>query len=211
MIKNGHTIIYNGIDLDYINNIAPAKDIESGSFVACARWDGNKRIKSILKGFKEAGLKKHLYIIGGFGLEDRKKSIKVLEKKYGSKYIHILGEQSNKKTISIMKACRYQIHLAFIDICPNIVIEGMSCGLNVLCTNLGGTSELVKKNGVILDVDKFWKTKYLKKRMEDLDNLSSTVIAKGIHRLMKIRTKPDVSKFSIDKIANKYIKVIRMI
>jgi len=211
LIKNNYSIINNGIDLGYINSIKPSNDIEPGSFVACARWDGNKRIKSMLKGFIEAGLDRHLYVIGGLGIEDRKKDINKLIKKYGSKYIHILGEKVNKETISIMKACDYQIHLSFIDICPNTVIEGMACGLSVLCTNLGGTAEIVGKNGVVLDVDKFWETKYLKKKIDDLDNLKSSVVAKGIHKLMDIKTKPDVSKFSIDKIARQYATVVRSI
>ena len=209
LIKNGYFIIYNGIDLDYINSIMPAEGIEPGSFMACARWDSNKRIKSMLKGFLEADIKKHLYIIGNYGIEDGKKDLNNLIKKYNSKYIHILGEKSNKDTISIMKACDYQIHLAFIDICPNTVIEGLSSGLNVLCCNLGGTPEIVGKNGVVLDVDKFWKTKYLKKRIDDLDNLNPSVVARGIHKLLKIKSKPDVFKFDINNVAKEYVKVIR--
>ncbi len=211
LIKNGYSIIYNGIDLSYIDSIEPAKNIEPGSFVACARWDGNKRIKSMLRGFMESGLKRHLYVIGGLGIEDRKKSINNLIKKYGSKYIHILGERSNEETISIMKACDYQIHLSFIDICPNTVVEGMACGLNVLCTNLGGTAEIVGKNGVVLKVDKFWDTRYLKKEMDDLDKLKPAIVAKGIHKLLEKKSKPDMSKFDINEISKQYIKIIRKV
>jgi len=206
LIKNGYDIIYNGVDLEYINNIGPDKDIEPGSFVACARWDPNKRPLSMIKGFLEADTKRHLYIIGGIGIEGRGKN---LGEKYKSKYIHFLGEKSNKETISIMKACSYQIHLAFIDICPNIVLEGLVCGLNVLCTNLGGTPELVGKNGVILDVDKFWKTKYLKKLIEDLDDLKSRIVADGILKLLKVKDKPDISKYNINLIAKKYVEILK--
>jgi hypothetical protein len=211
LIKNGHSIIYNGIDMDYIDSIEPSKDIEEGSFVSCARWDSNKRIHSMLKGFLEADIKKHLYVIGDYGIEDRKKDLSKLKKKYGSKYIHILGKKSNKEVISIMKACEYQLHLSFIDICPNTVLEGLACGLNILYCNLGGTSELIGKNGVVLNVDKFWDTRYLKKKIEDLDNLKSKVVAKGIYKLIKIKTKSDISKFKIDKISKKYVKAIRKV
>ena len=208
LINNNYSIIYNGIDLDYINKIEPAAGVESGSFVACARWDPNKRINSMLKGFIKAKTKRHLYVIGGYGIENSKKSLDELRKKYKSKYVHILGEKSNKETLSIMKACDYQIHLSFIDICPNIVIEGLSCGLNVLCTNLGGTSELVDNNGVILNVDKFWKTKYLKSRIENLDNIKPKIIADGIHEIIKRKTIPDMECFNINETAKKYVKII---
>lgn len=209
LIKNGYSVVHNGVDLNYIDNIEPDRTIIHGSFVACARWDSNKRIKSMLKGFAEAGLDRHLYVIGDYGVEDRKKDINSLMKKYNSKYIHILGKKSNADVMSIMKACDYQIHLSFIDICPNIVIEGMACGLNVLCTNLGGTPELVKDNGVILNVDEFWDGKYLKKGKDDLDNLKSSKVAKGLHKLLRVKIKPDVSKFDINKVAGKYVKIIR--
>jgi len=211
LINNNYSIIYNGIDVNYINSIESSESIEPNSFITCARWDGNKRIHSIIKGFLKADVKKHLYIIGGYGIEDRKKDFLKLRKKYKSKYIHILGEKSNREIISIMKACKYQIHLAFIDICPNVVIEGLGCGLNVLCTNLGGTPELVKNNGIILNVDKFWKTKYLKKRIEDLDKLKSKVVGKGVQDLLKRKTIANVFKFNIDIVAEKYVDIFRKI
>jgi len=209
LIRNGYKIIHNGIDVDYLKNIEPSREIEPGSFVACARWDSNKRLHSMIKGFIEADVKKHLYIIGGFGIEDRKRKMKDVFKKYNSQHVHILGEKTNEETISIMKAGDYFVHLAFIDICPNVVIEALSCGLNVLCTNLGGTSELVGDNGIVLKVDKFWETKYLKKNIEDLDKLKSKVVAEGINKIIKIKKSDFRNDFDINKIAKKYIDIIK--
>jgi len=207
LIKKNYSIIYNGIDLDYVNKIEAAKNIEPGSFITCARWDPNKRPVSTMKGFLEADTKRHLYVIGGRGVEGRGKN---LGKKYkNSKYIHFLGEKTNEELISIMKACNYQIHLSFIDICPNIVIEGLSCGLNILCTNLGGTSELVGENGVILKVDKFWKTRYLKKRIENLDNVKSNIVAMGINKLLKKKERNNIIVFDMKSIVKKYINIIK--
>jgi glycosyltransferase involved in cell wall biosynthesis len=196
-----YSVIYNGIDLDYINKIEPAVGIEPGSFVSSAGWRPNKRPSSTIKGFLKADTGRHLYMIGGSGFVGSK-----IDKKYNSKYIHILGEKSNKETISIMKACDYQMHLCHIDSCPNSVIEGLSCGLNVLCTNLGGTPELVEDNGVILDVDKFWKEKYLK--TNNLDNVSSTAVSKGVKKIIEIKKKVDSTRFDIKQVAKKYREVI---
>ncbi len=78
-----------------------------------------------------------------------------------------------------------------------------------MCTNLGGTPELVGKNGIILNVDKFWETRYLKKLIEDLDNLKPKVVAEGIHNLLKIKSKPNVSKYDINLITKQYVKSIK--
>ncbi len=88
------------------------------------------------------------------------------------------------------------------------MIEGLSCGLNVLCSNLGGTRELVKDNGVVLDVDKPWEGKYLSSSVR-LDRLKKDVVSDGIKRLMSIKTRPDVSEFDMSKVAKKYVKIIK--
>ena len=159
-VKNNYSIIHNGINLNYINKVKKDKSIKSGSFVSCARWRDNKRTFSIIRGFLKADTGKHLYMIGNVGIGESSSYYNKI-KKYGSKYVHILGKKTQEETISILKSCDYQIHLCHIDSCPNIVIEGLSCGLNVLCSNLGGTKELVGKNGVVLNVDKMWRGRYL--------------------------------------------------
>ena len=67
-----YSIIYNGIDVDYIKNIEPSKDIEPGSFISCAGWRPNKRPISTIKGFLKANTGRHLYMIGGAGFVGRK-------------------------------------------------------------------------------------------------------------------------------------------
>jgi len=204
-----HSIIYNGVDLDYIDRIKPNKKIIHGSFITCARWDPNKRPLSTIKGFLKADMGRHLYIIGDKGVEGVGK--KLGEKYKNNKYIHFLGSLSNQEVISVMKSCDYQIHLSFIDICPNIVLEGLACGLRILCTNLGGTPEIVGSNGVVLNTDKFWPypKRYLKKRIEDLDNLKSRTVSDGIVKLMKQKKDLKNSNFDINKVAKKYAKIIR--
>jgi len=200
--EDNYSIIHNGIDLNYINKIEPSNKIEPGSFVTCAKWRPNKRPKSTIKGFLEANIGKHLYIIGDEGIGGKK-----IDKKYESKYIHVLNKKSNEKVISIMKACDYQLHLCHIDSCPNIVLEGLCSGLNVLCSNLGGTKELVQSDGIVLKADKMWGGRYLKPT--NLDNIKSTLVAEGIHKLIKRKTIPDSSKFDINLVVKKYVDIIR--
>ncbi len=205
--KSNYSIIYNGVDLNYIKKISAHKKIKEGSFVAGARWRDNKRTFSMIKGFLKAKTGRHLYIIGDIGIgESRSYASKML--KYKSKYIHIIGKKSEEETISIMKKCDYLIHLCHIDSCPNIVIEALVCGLNVLCTNLGGTPELVRNDGRILNVDKFWDGKYLSSSVK-LDSLNSKIVAKGIQKILKKKTEPDIYRFDINKVAEKYADIIR--
>ena len=73
---------------------------------------------------------------------------------------------------------------------------------------MGGTKELVGKDGVIIESDRMWSGKYLSSSIK-LDNLPSEEVAEGIHKLLKIKTRPDVKKFDINKVAIKYANIIR--
>ena len=83
-----YSIIYNGIDLDYIKDIKPAKGIEPGSFVTCSRWDPNKRPESTIRGFLKAKTNKHLYVIGGTGVSGKNINLNKIVK--SNKYVHLL-------------------------------------------------------------------------------------------------------------------------
>ncbi|MHA1469205.1 MAG: glycosyltransferase family 4 protein [Candidatus Asgardarchaeia archaeon] len=202
-IKKPDTVIHNGIDLDSIKNIQPDKEIPPGSFVACAIWRKNKRPFSMIKGFLKASVKNHLYIIGGHSKVDNK-----IERYKENKRIHFLGECTFERVISVFKACSYQIHLTQIDSCPNSIIEGLSCGLRILYTNLGGTREIVKDDGVILDIDK-WDFHPLTIRCKD--NINPSIVAKGIHKLISKDNgkRSDRSDLDIKYVVKKYVSVLR--
>jgi glycosyltransferase involved in cell wall biosynthesis len=190
-------VIYNGIDQSYVESIEPDETIIPGSFVTSAgSWRDNKRPRSTFNGFLEAATGRHLYVLGG----------NVDKFKVKSQYVHFVGMKSEKDSISIMKACDYQLHLCHIDSCPNAVVEGLSSGLNVLCANLGGTKELVKDNGVVLEVDK-WKRRKMKKRV--LDSLDVKIVAKGIHNLMEKKERSIRPDLDISYAAERYLKVLR--
>ena len=191
-------IIRNGIDFDFIDNIKPRADVPPGSFVASALWRDSKRPNSLAKGFLEASTKGHLYVIGEH-----------FDKRWGgNKNIHALGRTTIEESISIMKACEHMIHLCYIDSCPNAVVEGLACGLSVLCTNLGGTKELVVDNGVVLDVDKGGRALQAARK---LDNLSPKVIAHGVNRLTALPKKPRRQELNINKVAEDYANIIKRV
>lgn len=197
-VSKKNCIIYNGIDQEYIKSIPEDRDIVRGSFVSISSpWRHNKRPYSMINGFLRSRCDRHLYIIGE-GISDT----------INSEYVHFLGKLDQKKIISIMKACDYQIHLCHIDSCPNAVVEGLSCGLNVLCTNLGGTREIVKGNGIVLETDQ-WDYKVMK--YADLDNLDPKLVSDGINKLLNIKERAERPDLDISNSGNQYINILRQV
>ena len=184
-------VIYNGIDFDDIYNIPADTTVSPGSFVACSHWRSNKRPMSIINGFLEATTSEHLYMIG----DGLKKPVK-------HNRIHYCGKITWQQSISIMKACDYQIHICHIDSCPNAVVEGLACGLNVLSSNLGGTPEIVKDNGIVLNLDA-WDFS----PVDDMkfDNIPTYIIADGINKLKQIKTRTMREDLHIKYAVEKYV------
>lgn len=198
IIPRRDTVIYNGIDFNWIASIDADKRIEPGSFCASANWRENKRPASMIEGFLEHDLDRKLYIIGGYN--------SIPGKFRKDKRIVCLGSKTTEESIAIMKSCQYQMHLCHIDSCPNSVVEGLACGLNVLCTNLGGTPELVKRDGVILDVDR-WN--FVPQPFERLDSLNPKTVASGIEQLLKIKRRSNRPDLKMKNCSNQYVKVLQ--
>lgn len=65
-------------------------------------------------------------------------------------HIFYTGPQSHEVCLEIFSASNWMIHLAWLDHCPNTVVESLSQGTPVICSDQGGTKELVKDFGLIL-------------------------------------------------------------
>jgi len=193
-MKNSH-VIYNGIDLDYINSIKQKYDKKPMSFACAASWRKNKRPMSIVKGFLRADIKDSvLYVMG-----------KDFPKKIKDRRIKYMGDISRDDVISVFKSCNYLMHLCHIDSCPNAVIEALACNMLVLHTNLGGTRELVKGSGVEIDVDK-WDWGIIN---SVLDNVELDLVSSGIRSISERYSEHNVNRdLSIVDCALKYAKVL---
>jgi len=190
------SVIYNGYPQRKVEGIKTKEDIQKDSFVICSTNEV-KRVESSIKGFLEADCGKHLYVIGDY---------RRFSKFQRHDNIHLLGKMSNKSTLSVMKSCSYQMHLSYIDSCPNAVVEGLSVGLKVLCSNLGGTRELVADNGIVIEVDADLD---FSSRMTTPRHIDKTKIAEGIHRLIGMGDVPKRPDLDIGRVADEYAAVVK--
>lgn len=64
--------------------------------------------------------------------------------------LRFLGNLSHEECLRLYATADWMIHLAWIDHCPNTVVESLSQCCPVICTDSGGTQELVKENGIVI-------------------------------------------------------------
>ena len=191
-------VIHNGIDLDYTNSIDPKYEKVPLSFACAADWRTNKRPLSTLNGFLNADLDGSiLYVMG-----------KNFPKKVRDPRVRYLGAVSKEDVIGVLKSCNFLLHLCHVDSCPNIVVESLACGLSVLHTNLGGTRELVGRNGINIKFDS-WNWKPIKSVR---DNIPGDIVTDGNGRLISLKKgKIDMDSLSMKTCASKYVEVMRSV
>ena len=73
------------------------------------------------------------------------------------KRIFLLGEIDYMSLLSLYKRSKKFIHLAYIDHCPNVVVDAQAAGCHIICSSTGGTKEVVK-NGTIVQ-EEVWDMK----------------------------------------------------
>ena len=148
-------IVPNGTDLTLFAPGTPEEiraqrarwNIPEESFVCLtsAAWRAHKRLPSVIRVFEQVqrALKQECYlvVIG----EQRDTSLS------SNSHILSLGRMQNAEMHRCLKAADVYLFFSWLDGCPNSVIEAMASGLPVVCTDQGGTRELVESaNGGIV-------------------------------------------------------------
>lgn len=142
---NNYAIIHNGADLELINSVEKIKIDKYENIWSCASsWRPHKRLNENIRYFIEHSGPNDGLIVAG-----------TVEDKQAHNRVHYVGELSTEKLFSLYKASKYFIHLAWLDHCPNVVVDAMASGCQIICSSAGGTKEIAGKNAIIVE-EKTW-------------------------------------------------------
>ena len=208
-------IINNGVDLKKFNNegynlrenlgIKPTELV----FITSANFRSQKRLDDIIHSFinykKIISKNMYLIIIGN------------LDKKYSSlpKEIIFTGKIKHASLSKWYRSADICLFYSILDSCPNSVVEALASRLPVLCTNLGGTRELIEltNGGIIVDADQ--EVDFTNINLANPPKPDHSKILKGIHEIVKnkeeISNKMNLELIDINFIAQKYYNFITKI
>ena len=65
--------------------------------------------------------------------------------------VYFAGSLPHELCMQVYRESDWMIHTAWLDHCPNTVVEALSCNVPVICTQDGGTCELVGSYGIVLN------------------------------------------------------------
>jgi len=149
-----YTIINNGVDLNKFSPQGPNRRGHLGIgenelvFITSAKWRAHKRLHSIIDVFssfqKVTGQKAHLVILGALDQPLTQKP-----------KIHVIGHIPPEDLAPWYRTGNICLFFSWLENCPNTVVESLACGVPVICTNQGGTRELIERTngGLIVEAD----------------------------------------------------------
>jgi glycosyltransferase involved in cell wall biosynthesis len=149
-------VIMNGIDLTPVKQLTIEPLIRLRNeydiiYTCSANWHRQKRLKENVECFfnlqqQRPDLKSCLLILGSNP-----------DYAVNNPHVFYAGSQSYDVCQQIFAASNWFIHLAWLDHCPNVVVEAISQGTPVICSDSGGTKEIVRNYGVIVKEERDYK------------------------------------------------------
>lgn len=201
-LPKNHQVIHNGIDLEVMKESLPGfaklRSQYEMMFVCSANWHAQKRLNENVRCYQY--LKKNFYpnsclIVLGNGPDYQ----------VADPHIFYAGSLPHDQCLKLFVISNWMIHLAWGDHCPNSVIESLSQGTPVICSEVGGTKEIVCSNGIIIkeseEYDFTLKDYDYPPRLPDDFG--------GLKPLPKIAVDP--SYLDINLVADRYIKFLENI
>jgi len=142
------TIIHNGADVELIKNIEPIQNSVLNKYdnvwSCAASWRPHKRLKDNIRYFLEHKGGNDCLVVAGkpdYHIKDPN--------------IFYVGELNYEKLLSLYRRSKYFIHLAWLDHCPNVVVDARASGCQIICSSAGGTREIAGLDSTIIMEDEW--------------------------------------------------------
>ncbi len=187
--KDNVHVVGNGTCLDIIEKIQPANisGLPREKVWFCASsWRPHKRLSDNIRYFKQFAPHDAILLVAGNNAPDNIQDDRV-------KYI---GNLNWDQLISVMKASSHFIHLAWLDHCPNVVVDARASGCRIVCSSSGGTEEIAGTNSTVIEED-VWDFKPIK--LYEPPSLDFSRSRNGLNY---------GSDIDILEVAKKYLKII---
>jgi len=197
-IEKPHSIIRNGVDDSFFQKEKDLIKTNKPVVVACAKWRRQKRLEEIIQAFCSEKLQGiELWVMNAKGFKAKT-----------TENIKLLSYTPSSALPKILQSATAMIHLSWLDWCPNSVVEGLASGLPVLCSHNGGTKELVKDDGIVIQLEEDYKIGSTL-NLYNPPEVDTGIIVDGILKLIempKIKTREDLK---IRNVALKYKKLFK--
>ena len=149
--ENVH-VIHNGTDVSAINDIDPYLDSSlfprETIWMCASSWRPHKRLHENIRLFQHLRGPNDKLVVAGKDANPNDYA--------GMSNVHFLGDLTWPSMISWMKSAGHFIHLAWLDHCPNVIVDARMSDCKIYCSSEGGSREIAGTNAAIVREDP-WK------------------------------------------------------
>ena len=153
-VRDNTTVIHNGADVELISNIKPLVHPKLDNcdkvWTCASKWRPHKRLTDNIN-----------YFLQHSGPNDRLVVAGQADKRLKDEKIIYVGEIGQKQLLSLYKRSEHFIHLAWLDHCPNVVVDAMASGCKIICSSTGGTKEIAGPDATLIEEEE-WDFKPVK-------------------------------------------------
>lgn len=191
------SIIMNGAGREFYPGQGRLDLGDKKNICCAANWRAHKRLSQTIDAFALLPASDfRLFVVGG----DPDNNL------HSPENIVFTGSLSASHFSELLRNMDAFVHLSWLDSCPNVVVEALRCGVPIVSSNQGGTRELVKNNGLILELDAPYE-------FNDVDLYNPPIVdlelvAQAIREVCETRYQIDTDYYSISRAAKQYKAVM---
>lgn len=152
-----YTVINNGADTMAIKQFHPNQkfadsiEVEGDIWACAASWHSFKRLKENIKYFLKFSNSKDRMVIAGNNCDHL----------IDDPRITCVGNLNLRELYTLYSVSKYFIHLAYLDHCPNVVVDARAFGCRIVCSSSGGTKEIAGPDAIIVE-EPDWDFSFIK-------------------------------------------------
>ena len=140
-----YTVIHNGADVESIGKSHPiCNDRFSETWCCASSWRPHKRLDENIRYFLEHAPEDACFLIAGEA-----------HRRLNHPRVFYLGTLQPEKLYSLYKSSTHFVHLAWLDHCPNVVVDARACGCQIICSSSGGTKEIAGNNAIVIEEEEW--------------------------------------------------------
>ena len=140
-------VIHNGSDIETVNNVVPLRhkiiDKYDEVWSCASSWRPHKRLKDNVLYFLDHSPKNSCLVVAGsnpdFVIDEPR--------------VFYVGPIDWLTLVSLYKRSEKFLHLAWLDHCPNVVVDARTAGCQIVCSSAGGTKEIAGKDAIVIAED----------------------------------------------------------
>ena len=146
---DNYQIIHNGADTNTISSVPALMNnffSKYNNVWTCASsWRPHKRLNENVRYFLEHADAEDCLVVAGIPDQDLPDDPRIIR----------VGFASPRQLLSLYKISKYFIHLAWLDHCPNVVVDARAAGCKIICSSTGGTKEIAGLDAIVIEEDEW--------------------------------------------------------